>query len=291
MNRPTETYRSLFREKGVIFQHVGNFLIVKGRLKAGKYLIAGDISSQFTTGLLFVLPLISQSSIIHFTTPLLSTPYVEITQDVLRKCGILIRWIDSKTILIPGSQQYNVGEITLEADWSQAAFWYAANFIGNEIKIEGLNPKSIQGDKTVEQWYNALKGKETIEVNLSNNPDLLPPLAIMAAHRKSITKFTRVNRLRYKESDRLKSIKEMLASFGVSVRIGCDFLEVFGNITPSNNPIVVNSFGDHRIVMAAAVLSSIWKAPVTILGADAVNKSYPKFFQDFSRLGGDVYVL
>lgn len=289
MRRPLQPYRDLFREKGLFYEQTDNHLTVRGRLTPGEYRLTGDVSSQFVTGLLFALPLPEGESVIRLTAPLQSAAYVDMTLATLRECGVRVERPDAETFRVPGGQRYRAENLSVETDWSQAAFWYAANFLENAVDIRGLNPQSAQADREIINLYRKMDDPQPIpiEIDLSGIPDLLPPLAVMAAWR-DVTRFTHAGRLRYKESDRLESVANLLRAFRVKVRTGPDWLWVDGGIPERNEPITVDGCHDHRIVMAAAILATVWEAPVTILGAEAVNKSYPTFFADYRQLGGNV---
>ncbi|MBQ9616835.1 MAG: 3-phosphoshikimate 1-carboxyvinyltransferase [Oscillibacter sp.] len=289
LQRPQTPYFDIFREKGVFYEQAGNRLTVRGRLTPGEYRLPGDVSSQFVTGLLFALPLLDGESVIRLTSPLQSAAYVAMTLDTLRRCGVSVDCGTPDVFRIPGRQRYRVDGLSVEADRSQAAFWCAANFLGNRVKILGLNPKSVQGDRAIVKLFREMANPNPIpiEIDLSGIPDLLPPLAVMAAW-GDITRFTHAGRLRYKESDRLESVARLLRAFGVSVKTGPDWMSVNGGIPERNAPLTIDGCRDHRIVMAAAILATVWGAPVTIQGAEAVNKSYPSFFADYQALGGEI---
>ena len=289
MQRPLTPYFDIFAEKGIEWTQDGDTLTVRGRLTPGEYRLPGDVSSQFVTGLLFALPLLDGDSVVRLTSPLQSAAYVEMTLETLRQSGVRIERPDAQSFQIPGGQRYRAPETPVEADWSQAAFWQAANFLGNRVKILGLNPKSAQGDRVILKLFREMANPAPlpVEIDLSGIPDLLPPLAVMAAWR-DITRFIHAGRLRYKESDRLESVARLLRAFGVSVQTGPDWMSVYGGIPERNEPLKVDGCHDHRIVMAAAILATVWDAPVTIQGAEAVGKSYPDFFTHYRQLGGQV---
>ena len=292
MQRPLTPYFDIFTEKGIEWRQDGDTLTVRGKLAPGEYRLPGDVSSQFVTGLLFALPVLDGDSVIRLTSPLQSAAYVEMTLETLRQSGVSVERPDAQTFEIPGGQRYLAPETPVEADWSQAAFWQAANFLGNRVKILGLNPKSVQGDRVILKLFREMANPAPlpVEIDLSGIPDLLPPLAVMAAWR-DITRFTHAGRLRLKESDRLESVARLLCAFGVSVKTGPDWMSVCGGIPERNEPLTVDGCHDHRIVMAAAILATVWDAPVTIQGAEAVGKSYPDFFTHYRQLGGQVEIL
>ena len=290
MERPLEPYFDIFRAKGIHWELTGGGLTVSGALTPGEYRLPGHVSSQFVTGLLYALPLLHGDSEIVMDSPLESREYVTMTLDVLRRFGVSAENLDFRRFQVPGGQRYLPCDYTVEADWSQAGFWYAARALGNDVAVTGLDPHSPQGDRAVADLYKLLSAGGDCEIDVSQIPDLLPPLAAMSASRRGETRFTNAARLRIKESDRIASTAAMLRSFGVECREGPDFLSVVKS-TGKLCACTVDGANDHRIVMAAAVLSTRAKGPVTILGAQAVDKSYPTFFEDFKRLGGVFHVL
>ena len=200
MERPQGPYFSLFQEKGIFYQQKDGVLTVRGTLNPGRCSLPGDVSSQFITGLLFALPLLDGNSEIVLTTPLESRGYVDLTLDVLRTFGIRVLE-RADAFHVPGSQHYESRDFTVEADWSQAAFWYAANFAGGQLDIQGLNMDSKQGDKVIALQYWQLAKPGEAELDVSQCPDLVPPLAAMAAVRAGTTHLTHAARLRMKESE------------------------------------------------------------------------------------------
>ncbi len=289
MERPQEPYFDIFRKTGVHFEKGPGDLAVMGSLRPGVFELPGDVSSQFVTGLLYTLPLLPGDSEIVITSPLESREYVTMTAEVLKKYGISVENRDFQRFFVKGNQKYLPCDYTVEADWSQAAFWYAARLLGNSVELCGLDLSSPQGDRLVSALSERLAKSGNTEIDLSQIPDLLPPLAAMAAVRDGKTRFINAARLRMKESDRIASTSAMLRAFGAKCEEGQDFLAVTG--TDSLNSCAVDGANDHRIVMAAAILATKASGPVTILGAEAVNKSYPTFFDDFKMLGGEASVL
>ncbi len=285
MERPMEPYFDIFRAKNIHFEKSGNELTVTGRLTPGVYKLPGDVSSQFVTGLLYALPLTDGDSEIDVTSPLQSREYVTMTLDVLKRFGVSVENHGFSRFTVPGNQRYVPANFTVEADWSQAGFWYAARALGHDVAVLGLDPASPQGDKLAAAYSEALPDA----VDLSQIPDLLPPLAAMAAVKAGTTRFVNAARLRMKESDRIAATANMLRAFGIACEEGPDFLAVTGGAPLRSG--AVDGAGDHRIVMAAAILATAADGPVTILGAEAVNKSYPTFFDEFRRLGGIADVL
>ena len=296
MERPLKPYEDLFREKGVAWKLEDNVLTVNGgrgydalALDSGAYRLPGNVSSQFFTGLLFALPLLNGDSILVSTTPLESRDYLEMTRQALAAAGVTTRWADENTLCVPGGQAYQPFTATVEADWSQAGFWYAADFLDSQVEIRGLDPDSAQGDKVVSELYWKLARPGDAEIDVSGCPDLLPPLAVMAAVRSGTTRFTNAARLRMKESDRLSTITAALTALGAEVHEEPDRLIIVGK--PSLPGGTVDSANDHRIAMMAAIAATGCTGPVTIRGAECVQKSYPDFWEVYRSLGGDIHVL
>ena len=288
MERPQGPYIRLFEEKGILWNQEGTCLTVAGQLEPGVYALPGNVSSQFITGLLYALPLLPGDSRIVLTTPLESRGYVDMTLDMLRRFDIKVEEQEDG-FLVPGNQTYQARDLTLEADWSGAAFWYAANFLGAQVDIQGLNPDSVQGDRQIGTLYWKLARPGNVDIDLSQCPDLAPPLAAMAAVRKGTTRFVHAGRLRMKESDRLETIARTLNALGAKAQVGEDTLSLEGVDHLEGG--TVDGCNDHRIAMMAAVAAVACKEPVTILGAECVKKSYPRFWEDYTALGGEIHGL
>ena len=273
-----------------------------GKLKGGKYVLPGNISSQYLTGLLFALPLAEEDSEIEVTGVMTSASYIAMTLDALGIAGIKIEQ-QGNIFKIKGRQQYRIpSAISVEGDWSSAAFWIVAGVTGkNPITVCGMNTESLQGDSKVIDHLRLMGAfidvkKDAVvampsqlfgaELDCTDTPDLLPILSVAAAVAQGTTLFTGVGRLRFKESDRLEAMRQVLASFGIASQVGEDTFTVFGSEPVANG--VVDSFGDHRIAMSAAVMSCVAKGITTIDNGACVAKSYPTFFDDFAKLGGKV---
>lgn len=289
MARPQGPYLDLFREKGIFCEQTGGTLTVRGTLEPGEYHLPGNVSSQFFTGLLFALPLLDGPSTIVPTTAVESWDYILMTLDALAGAGVTAA--EPHT---PGEafrvcpSAYQPFDRTVEADWSQAAFWYAAIALGSQLELTGLNAFSVQGDMAVVPHFLRLTQPGDREIDVSGIPDLLPPLAVMAAVRSGTTRFVNAARLRMKESDRLETTAALLTTLGVSAQAGPDFLTVQGGAIIGGT---VDGANDHRIVMAAAIAATASSSPVTIRGAEAVKKSYPDFWEVYQSLGGVIHVL
>lgn len=259
-------------------------LQLHGRLRGGTFALPGNVSSQYITGLLMALPLCAEDSVIRLTTRLESAPYVNLTLRALADFGIRAETRPDGW-RIPGGQRYrSPGRISVEGDWSGAAFWLAANALGSRVECGNLDEASAQGDRAIRPLLNRLGG----EIDVSECPDLLPALAVAAAGFPGRTALVGAARLRLKESDRLASVAALLRALGCAVDEGAESLTIHGGAPLTGG--TVDGCGDHRIVMAAAVAATAAASPVTILGAQAVAKSYPDFFRDFEALGGNLIV-
>ena len=238
----------------------------KGKLLPGKFTIDGGISSQFITGLLFALSLIDGSCQLEITGKIESKPYIEMTREAMRLFG--------------APDYHSPGYIQVEGDWSNGAFWLAAQMLGSPLEIRGLNASSPQGDRAAEALLRELK--ENITIDASNIPDLVPILAVVAAATKGAT-FTNIQRLRIKESDRVATVIELIENLGGQAESTEDTLTVHGTSLRGGT---VSSHNDHRIAMATAIAATVCTEPVTIYGAEAVRKSYPTFWDEYNKLGG-----
>lgn len=288
MERPQGPYLDLFREKGIFCEQRDGVLTVRGALTPGEYRLPGNVSSQFFTGFLFALPLLEGPSTIVPTTDVESWDYILMTLDALAGAGIAVPEPRRGGAFSIAPHPYRSFDRTVEADWSQAGFWYAAIALGSQLELEGLNAFSVQGDMAVVPHFLRLTHPGDLEIDVSGIPDLLPPLAVMAAVRSGTTRFVNAGRLRMKESDRLSTVCAMLRDLGGSCQEGPDSLTVIGGTLTGGT---VDGANDHRIVMAAAIAATACTAPVTILGAEAVKKSYPDFWEVYKHLGGAVHVL
>lgn len=289
MERPQRPYFDLFDQKGIFYEQHDGVLTIRGRLEAGEYSIPGDVSSQFLTGLLLALPLVGGNSQVRLTTPLESRDYVSMTLETMGDFGAAVTKQGDR-FDVPGRQKYLGQEQQVETDWSQAAFWYAANFLGSEVEIQGLNPRSSQGDIRVADFYWKLAKPGEVELDVSQCPDLVPPLAAMAALRRGTCSLVNGARLRLKESDRLAAVTEALGALGARVEEGTDHLTIHG-LNRLEGGGTVDCRNDHRIAMMAAVAATRCREQVRLLGAECVNKSYPQFWDHYRMLGGDMDVV
>ncbi len=287
MERPLTPYFDLFDEKGIFHERRDGVLTVTGMLTPGEYRLPGNVSSQFVTGLLYALPLREGGSEIVLTSPLESRGYVDMTLDALSLFGIRIQ-ARGNGFFVPGNQLYQPQDFAIEADWSQAAFWYAAQALGSPVEVGGMDPGSAQGDAVIQTQAEDLAQPGDLNIDVSDCPDLVPPLAAMAALRAGqTTRLVNAARLRLKESDRLDSVTRVLSALGADVEEGRDFLTIRGREALPGG-VTVDSFHDHRVAMMAAIAAIRCVKPVTITGAECVAKSYPDFWEDYERLGGKI---
>lgn len=279
LQRPLGVYEELCREKGLTFEKQGKLLKVKGKIKGGSYSLRGDVSSQFISGLLFVLPLLEEDSVINLTGKVESKPYIDMTISALRDFGVSVVWQDSQSLYIKGAQSYKAVETEVEGDYSNAAFLDAFNYTGGNVTVLGLRGDSLQGDKVYGRYFKALeKGGETLDI--SDCPDLGPVLFALASVFGG-GDFVGTARLKIKESDRAEAMRAELEKLGVTVRVEENSVSVRGKLFPPKEPLYGHN--DHRIVMALSVLLSTVGGEIE--GVEAVNKSMPLFFETVKSLG------
>lgn len=284
-NRPHLPLQKALTDNGVSFSKEQMPYTTNGTLKSGTYIIPGNISSQFVTGLLFALPLLQGDSQIVLTTPLESKAYVALTLSVLSQFGIEIDTRENG-YYVKGGQKYITPEIIdAEGDWSNASYFLALTRLGSDVRVTGLCSDSLQGDKRIVEY---LCNFDADEVDVSETPDLFPTLAVVAASKKGVTRLVGARRLRMKESDRIVTTLNMLKSLGGNVRELDDGLEIVGGSLRGG---IVDGAGDHRIVMSAAIAATVCQGEVIVKNAEAVEKSYPAFFEDFKKLGGKCNVI
>jgi 3-phosphoshikimate 1-carboxyvinyltransferase len=288
MERPQQPYFDLFRQKDVFYEQKDGVLTVQGQLTPGRYELPGDVSSQFVTGLLYALPLLDGDSDLVLTSPLESKGYVDMTLLALAAFGVTVQET-AEGYRIPGGQRFRPAALAVEGDYSQAGFYLAANAAGSRVEVQGLAPDSAQGDRVAVPYCQALAAPGEVTLDVSQCPDLVPPLAACAALRQagSVTRLVGAARLRIKESDRLASVTAVLNALGGQVEEGPDSLTITGRDGLAGG-VTVDCFRDHRIAMMAAVAATRCAAPVTLTGAECVAKSYPNFWEDYAALGGRI---
>lgn len=257
-----------------------NHIYASGTLKGGKYVLKGDVSSQYVSGLLFALPLLSVDSEIEIIPPFESKSYVDMTIDVLAQTGVEIQKVDENNLFIRGGQCYKGGEYTVEGDWSNGAFLLALNETFGNVFVAGLSKESVQGDKVCIDIFEKLK-EENATIDLANCPDLAPICFVMASLFHG-AKFENTRRLKIKESDRASAMAQELAKFGIEVDVHQNNVVVHKSQLKAPD-CAISSHNDHRIVMALSVLAT--RCGAVIEGAEAVGKSYPDFFDVLKELG------
>lgn len=294
--RPIEPLLEAMREHGV---SVGSGFPIKisGRLAPGRYEIAGNVSSQFITGLLLALPLCRGESELKILPPVESKPYIDITVSVLEKFGASLVKNEDGFIVYPS--RFHAADLTVEGDWSNAAFWLACG-----AGVRGLDADSAQGDKRIIEilkkfgaeisddngcFRASMENMHSADIDAADIPDLVPIISVIASAARGKTVIYNASRLRLKESDRLKTTAAMINSLGGSARETGDGLVIEGSGGLRGGE--VDGGGDHRIVMSAAAASVFCDSEVVIRGAQAVTKSYPDFFEKFNRLGGKANVM
>ncbi len=308
MERPQDVYRSLFEAQGLQFVHGGEEgITISGRLTPGEYTLPGNVSSQFISGLLFTLPLLGGNSTIHIEPPVESRNYIDLTLSALNTFGVEAGWEDDCTLVVPGRQQYHARKVVVEGDWSNAAFMAVLGALRGDVRLEGLDPASAQGDKVIAKFlrrcgcrmkkengaycfgYSNLIAPVT-PVDLADCPDLGPILMVLAAFCTGRTTILNAGRLRIKESDRIATMQHEMAKMGVHIQCVGDTIEIEGGgMQPPSRPL--KGHNDHRIVMALTVALLGAGFQGEIQGAQAVNKSWPGFFSAIRSVGGKVEVL
>ena len=304
VTRPIGLYNDILPDKGVTLDNDNGLpLKIGGKLKAGVFKVPGNISSQFISGLLFALPLLRGDSDIILTSPIQSAGYINMTIRTMEKFGIEVDVTDTGWH-VRGSQHYIPSDYKTDGDWSQAAFYLVSGAINGEITVNNLNTDSKQGDRKIAELLREFgadviqeadsatvkKSKlSAIEINASQIPDLVPALSVCASFAEGTTKITNAERLRIKESDRLKSTAALINSLGGNAAELPDGLEITGSKSLIGG--TAKGFNDHRIVMSAAVCAAGSQNPIICTDALSVNKSYPEFFSDYNSVGGKSEIL
>ena len=276
-NRPlSPLWEEMSRMGCILSRPSENTIRCRGQLQSGAYTIDGSVSSQFITGLLFAIALLEGDSTLSVTGNIESLPYIQMTQSALSLFGIET---DGYVVRTPHGFT-TPGNVFVEGDWSNGAFFLAANALGSHVEVCGLDPQSQQGDRACFDWIPKLADHCVIPAG--DIPDLVPILSVVAAANNGAV-FRNISRLRLKESDRVSSVMAMLNSLGIASEATDSALTVYPGIFHGG---IVDSFRDHRIAMAAAIAATKAGSPVTILNAESVTKSYPKFWEEYKRLGG-----
>lgn len=278
-------YENLFLQKGIKIEKSDTEIKITGRLTGGEYEIAGDISSQFATGLLLALPLVEGDSVLKITPPVESRPYIDITLDVLKKYGVEIIEKEKNIFYIKGGQKYGETEMTVPGDWSNAAALLAFNCVGGKVAVTGLDENSVQGDRFCVEAFGMLEEKNAV-IDLADCPDLAPVLFAVAAAKNGAV-FTGTRRLAIKESDRASAMALELEKFGVRTEVNENSVRIYA--CPLKTPgQVLSCHNDHRIVMALTLLASVTGGRIS--GAQAIEKSFPRYFETLGTLSAEVQI-
>lgn len=300
--RPQSVYEKLFHEQGLRFDHEKSGITIEGALRSGAFTMAGDVSSQFISGLLFALPLCDGDSLITIQEPFESRSYVLLTMQMLEHFGIQTEFAADNIIKIKGKQKYHPGCYTVEGDYSQLAFFACLAALNHDLAITGVSHTSKQGDKAImkilkqaEVKYQEIPNgyhidKSTVkgcEIDLADCPDLGPILCVLAAFAQGRTRIKNAGRLRLKESDRIAAMETELKKLGGTIHSEGDVIHIEGKPTYPGG-ITLDGHQDHRIVMSMAIAAALCQKPCTIVGAQAVAKSYPQFFDDLKQIGIEV---
>jgi 3-phosphoshikimate 1-carboxyvinyltransferase len=315
MDRPLDVYKEVFSRAGGGFEQGAGEVRVRGPLRPGVYELPGDVSSQFISGLLFALPLADGDSAITLTSPLESGDYVRLTTDVMSAFGVEAGETEGQAVgghdgtegwTVRGGQSYRSVRYSVEADWSQAAFFLCAGALGRRVVVSGMSPGSLQGDIRI---LGILKdagcdvdaemrmflgrglctvralaprsGLRAVTVDARDIPDLVPPVAALACYLPGESRIEHAGRLRLKESDRLAALSEELSHIGADIRADGDTLVIRGRKSLAGGR--ADAHGDHRIAMALAVAAIGCDGPVELTGWESVSKSYPEFWRDFEK--------
>ena len=297
MLRPIDQYERCFAENGATIERVPDGISVKGKLCSGMYSLDGNVSSQFVSGLLLALPLLAGNSEITVHGQLESSAYVTMTADACLKFSVYSQTDGCGKYSIRGGQTYLPTAFTIEGDYSQAAYFLAAGALGADVACAGLSPDSLQPDKAILTILRRMGATVThiadgaikayakelyaTDVDVSQTPDIAPPISALMCFARGKSRITGATRLRLKESDRLRSITGALRSLGADIIEEGDTLVITGR--PSISGGLTDAYGDHRIAMMAALASLKCETPVTLTGWETIDKSYPNFWQDWEQ--------
>ena len=302
MQRPQSVYQELFASQGLRFGQEGDTLTVAGPLRPGCFSLAGDVSSQFISGLLFALPLLDGDSRLCLKPPVESRSYIEMTRAAQSRFGVASAWLDEYTLAVPGGQAYRPRDMAIEGDWSQAAFPAALGVLAGDVTVTGLEPGTLQGDAVILDILRRCGGRaEAVpggvrfqksalhgtKIDLADCPDRGPILMALGLLCEGETVIANAGRLRLKESDRIAAMEQELRKLGG--RIESDG----GTVTVRRSALHAPAgplwgHNDHRVVMSLTVLAAAAGLPVQIDGAEAVAKSWPGFFAAVRQLGVEV---
>ena len=304
MERPQSVYEQLYRERNLHFEQTPAGLTVAGTLPSGEYTVAGNVSSQFISGLLFALPLLAGDSVLHLLPPVESRSYIEMTRAAQAAFGVASQWLDDVTLAIPGGQHYRPSHYTVEGDYSQAAFLAVLGAVRGGVTIAGLAEKTLQGDAVILDILRRCGAKfartgagltfekaplHGVDIDLADCPDLGPVLMVLGLLCEGTTVIRNAERLRLKESDRIAAMEAELRACGGVLESDGGTITVHGCAGRLHAPAApLHGHNDHRVVMSLAVLAAAAGLPLTVDDAEAIQKSWPGFFADAAPLGVEV---
>ena len=304
MERPQSVYETLYREQNLRFEQSSAGLTVEGALTPGDYTLAGNVSSQFISGLLFALPLLDGDSTLHLLPPVESRSYIDMTRSVQAAFGVSSRWMDETTLFLPGNQHYHACDYTVEGDYSQAAFPAVLGAVCGGVTITGLRPETLQGDAVILDILRRCGAKFTrtaeglrfekaplhgVDIDLADCPDLGPVLMVLGLLCEGTTVIRNAERLRLKESDRIAAMEADLRACGGVLESAGGTITVQGCADHLHAPEApLHGHNDHRVVMSLAVLALCTGLPLTVDDAEAIQKSWPHFFTAIRPLGAEV---
>lgn len=299
LKRPQKIYEDIFTSQGLTYYQDDHKIEITGTLKASHYQLAGDVSSQFISGLLFTLPFLEGDSTITIQEPYESRSYVDLTIEMLERFGVQVRYQDQNTLFVRGNQTYKACNYTVEGDYSQTGFFAVLAAINNDLDILGITHDSKQGDRKIidiirdfgaqvtpiENGYHiTTQPLHPSTIDLQDCPDLGPILNVLMMYTSGTSKIYNAKRLRYKESDRIEAMESELLKLGVNIKTTEDEIIIQGNHEYEGN-VDVFSHRDHRIVMSLAIAATKLNKPITIDEAQYISKSYPHFFEDLAMVG------
>ena len=304
MERPQSVYKTLYEQQGLRFEQGADRLTVEGALTPGEYELAGNVSSQFISGLLFALPLLDGDSTLHLIPPVESRSYIDMTRAVQAAFGVTSRWLDGNTLALPGRQHYHPCDYAVEGDYSQAAFPAVLGAVCGGVTVTGLSPDTLQGDAVILDLLRRCGAQFTregdavtfakaplhgVDIDLADCPDLGPVLMVLGLLCEGTTVIRNAERLRLKESDRIAAMEAELQACGGVLESEGGTITVHGCAEHLHAPEgILHGHNDHRVVMSLAVLSAAAGLPLTVDDAEAIQKSWPNFFAAIRPLGVEV---
>ena len=304
MERPQSVYKTLYQQQGLRFEQDADRLTVEGALTPGEYELAGNVSSQFISGLLFALPLLDGDSTLHLIPPVESRSYIDMTRAVQAAFGVTSRWLDGNTLALPGRQHYHPCDHAVEGDYSQAAFPAVLGAVCGGVTVTGLSPDTLQGDAVILDILHRCGAQFTregdtvnfakaplhgVDIDLADCPDLGPVLMVLGLLCEGTTVIRNAERLRLKESDRIAAMEAELRACGGVLESEGGTITVHGCAEHLHAPEgILHGHNDHRVVMSLAVLSAAAGLPLTVDDAEAIQKSWPNFFAAIRPLGVEV---